>query len=343
MAPPSLVNDSRTKSEVSRLPQTQTSALQDPVKQLAVHTGAFNIFSHRLKPLLTIAGVESSILQAKDASLVLYLLVPAIVAGIALISLVYVLVSSNRNETNSTEQRASVYNSENLANQEIFLHDNALFSSKSAYSSSSPPTPVLEERSGTGNATKKDVEDEEITLQTPPRLPEPSSQSRMVLPQEDSPSPSSSSPVEYTTQHTRLDGENSPSILSLGPRASLKLPSAHSPSARAPTHKIQIFTTSGEGDKTIENDAFVLGEDSDVYKQIDNTGIWESAPIRIEPTPATVLAVAGEDDPTESLKRDLTGGESLEKKKTPHYNLDDLKKELKATQEMIASLEIKKI
>jgi hypothetical protein len=354
-----LVNDAHTRSKLSLLLHQEITEPYDAGKQLVVRTGGFSLnrlFSHRLPPLLQIVGrVENSVLTRRGTALALYLLVPAVISGIILVSVIYVLVFREENEILKARKTAktaaaqlninAVANSEQLFNQDILLHDNALFTS------SSPPTPTLEEKTGPAAAAAKPENEieEEISLSTPPRLPEarpadsntPTTPAADVL---DSPSPSSLesqfNATTTTTTITQDDGSTSPSTrFSLGPRASLKHPSAHFPSARAPTHKTQILNemTFASDKRTIENDAYVHGEIRDVYNAIDNTGIWEAAPIRIEPTAATVLAVAGEEEADDALTENEVGG-GIKPQKKAHWRVEDLKKELKATQEMVAAL-----
>ncbi|KAL4520226.1 hypothetical protein Ndes2437B_g04629 [Nannochloris sp. 'desiccata'] len=233
-------------------------------------------------------------------------------------------------ENTAAALHASSSNAQKLSSQEIFLHDNALFSQKGISSSSPPTTPILEERSG---ATKVEAEDA-ITLLTPPQLPESQQPILDATPTSTAATVDGEEGLLSTALETQFDSTHDDHItgdtFSLGPRASLKLPSSHSPSARAPAHK-----TSDKDKITFQNDAFVHREDRDIYKTIDNTGIWETAPLRIEPTTATVHAVAGVDAQATNNKAASVSKKAQEKAR---WVVEDLKKELKATQEMVAAL-----
>jgi len=332
----SLVNDLVTKYKHSLVSDEQMTIAQDAEKQLAVRSGGFSLnrlFVQPHPPLLQIAeGAGNDLFKSENTALALYLLVPAIVSCFILAFVIYALVFS---EGKKAAALHAASNAEKLYRQENFLHDNAHFSQKEISSSSPPTTPILEERPGAAKA-KAGEEEDEITLSTPSEIPEsrqpflnatPSPIAAIADVEEESP---------YTKLETKFDGTYDDHItagnFSLGPRASLKFPSAHSPSARAPTHKT--------GDAIIKNDAFVHNEDSDVYRLIDNTGIWEAAPLRIQPTPATVHAVAGDDDRATDNEAVATSSVSKKAQEKPRWILEDLKKELQATQEMVSALKI---
>lgn len=327
------VNDLGTRYRHSLVSDEQTNIAQDAEKQLAVRTGGFSLnrlFVHRHLPLLRIAGgTENDLLKRpENTALALYLLVPAAFSCFIFSSVIYALVFSE--EITAATLHASSSNAQKLSSQEIFLHDNALFSQKGISSSSPPTTPILEERSG---ATKVEAEDA-ITLLTPPQLPESQQPILDATPTSTAATVDGEEGLLSTALETQFDSTHDDHItgdtFSLGPRASLKLPSSHSPSARAPAHK-----TSDKDKITFQNDAFVHREDRDMYKTIDNTGIWETAPLRIEPTTATVHAVAGVDAQATNNKAASVSKKAQEKAR---WVVEDLKKELKATQEMVAAL-----
>lgn len=328
LTPQTLVDDSHTGSKSSLLTHRQTSGAEGAAKQLVARGGGFSLhrlFAHR--PLLQLTGAAGNgSISSDSAVLGLYFLVLAVAAVSVLVSITWKLSFSKK-----IKKTAAALHFNTISNgQEIFLHDNALFSQNTT-TTSSPPTPIAEERAGGSKPAEEEPEpeerekEEEMTLLTPPRLQE----TQPTL---------NTTPItitQFDTVHDDVDStspNNSTNTFSLGSRASLKLPSSHSPSARAPTHKT-----------TIENDAFVHGEESDMYKTIDNTGIWEAAPIRIiEPTLATVLAVAGE-EPTGEEDDNVMENEikiASESKKKAHWKVEDLKKELQATQDIVAALKI---
>jgi hypothetical protein len=335
----SLVNDLGTRYKHSLISDEQMNIAQDAEKQLAVRTGGFSLnrlFVHPRRPLLQIAGgAGNDLLRSKNTALELYLLIPTTVSCFILASVIYALVFSEGNKT-AAALHAPSNQAEKLYSQEIFLHDNAFFSQKESYSSSPPTTPILEGKYGAEKEKAGEIEDE-ITLLTPSQVPE---SQQPLLNATPSPYPTAAATVDEgedslsRTLERQFDGtfddHISAATISLGPRASLKVPSALSPSAVAPAHKT--------GDTIIKNEAFVHAEDSDIYKPIDTSGIWETAPLRVEPTPATVHAVSGEDD--QATDNEAAANVSKKAQEKPRWIIEDLRKELKATQEMVAGLKI---
>jgi hypothetical protein len=312
-----LGNDATSK--YSLLTHHQMDEAEAAATQLTVRNEGFSFNRLFAAHRLPLNRAETNSGKNNDAALALYMTVIALLTSFVLIASIWKLAFKKN-------AAFAAANTEKLYSHEIFLHDNALFS-QTETASSSPPTPdVLEERfAAPATAGEKTEEKEkEIFLSTPPRVSETQQPIAFITPI------IINDTNTDATEHKEVESPSG-STLSLGPRASLKLPSTHSPSARAPTHKTQI-----------DNDAFVTGNDSDVYNAIDNTDIWEAAPIRIfEPTLATVAAVAGEEDailPFGESGYEQASKSKVDSQQKPHWKVEDLKKELKATQDIVAAL-----